>query len=112
MNFEINKVKIITFVPEENANDLVNALSDAGAGVIGNYSHCSVTSEVVGTFRPNEDAKPYLGKPNEIEHVNELKVEVQCEVGIVKEILRVVRANHPYEEVAIDIIPLLDEIYF
>ena len=60
MNFNINKVKIIVTVPKEKTEDIRNAICDLGAGVIGNYSHCSISTKCIGTFKPNDNSNPYL----------------------------------------------------
>lgn len=112
MKFDINKVKIMVTVPVENANEVRNAMCEAGAGVIGNYTHCSMSTSVIGTFKPTEDANPYIGKANELEFVNEDKVDVICDVKLVKQVIRKLREVHPYEEPAIDIVPLIDEDCF
>ncbi len=109
MKVDINKVKIIVTVPEENVDSLREALCSSGAGVIGNYTFCSMTSKVIGTFMPNEKANPYIGSKNTLEFVKEEKLEVICEVQDVKKVLKALRQAHPYEEPGIDIIPLLDE---
>ena len=66
----------------------------------------------MGTFRPNEKADPYIGKDGKLEFVNEEKLEVVCDVTKVNEAITALRKAHPYEEPAIEIIPLLDEEMF
>lgn len=112
MNIEINKVKIIVTIPIENVNEVRNAICEAGAGVIGNYTHCSMSTKCVGTFKPTDEANPYIGKRNNLEFVEEEKLEVVCDVNIVKNVISKLREVHPYEEPAIDIIPLIDENAF
>ena len=109
MNFNIKKVKIFVTVPEENLDEVRNAMCNAGAGIIGNYSFCSTSTKSIGTFLPNEGAKPYIGENNKLEFVKEEKLEVICDVDKVKEVIQALRKVHPYEEPAIDIVPLLDE---
>jgi len=109
MNIDVKKVKIIVTSPTENASDIRQVLGDAGAGVIGNYVHCSISTDCVGTFRGNNESNPSLGSKNKLETVREVKIEVQCEIEKVKFILSKLREAHPYEEPAIDIIPLIDE---
>lgn len=109
MKVDINKVKIITTIPLANVDEVRNALCDAGAGIIGNYTHCSMSSKCIGTFKPNDEAKPYIGENNKLEFVEEEKLEVVCNIDKVKTVLSELRKAHPYEEPAIDIIPLLDE---
>lgn len=112
MNIEINRVKIAVTVPLEDVEKVRNAICEAGAGVIGNYSYCSMSTKTVGTFRPNDEANPYIGENGNLEFVDEEKLEVVCDFDKVKRVLAVLKNVHPYEEPAIDIMPLIDESYF
>ncbi len=112
MNFNINKVKIIVTVPIKNVEEVRSAICESGAGVIGNYTHCSMSTKCMGTFKPNDEANPYIGQRNTLEFVEEEKLEVVCDCKSVKEVIHKLREVHPYEEPAIDIIPLLDESDF
>ncbi len=112
MKLDINKVKIVVTVPAENLEDVRMAVCNAGAWIIGNYSFCSMTTKTVGTFKPNDKANPYIWEKNKLEYVDEEKLEVLCDVSKVKNILKELRKVHPYEEPAIDIIPLIDEDNF
>lgn len=109
MNIDINKVLITVTVPTENAEDLRNAICNAGAGVIGNYTHCTSNSITKGTFIPMDEANPYIGKKNRLEVVEEERIETVCDIKILKQVLKRLREVHPYEEPAINIIPLIDE---
>jgi len=109
MNIDINKVKIVVTVPIKNIDEVRNAICAEGAGVIGNYTHCSMTTKCIGTFKPTNEANPYIGEKNKLEFVEEEKLEVMCDINIVKKVLKKLREVHPYEEPAIDIIPLLNE---
>ena len=109
MYFNISRVMIIVTVPKENTEEVRTAICNEGAGVIGNYSHCSVSTKCIGTFKPNDNANPYIGESNKLEFVEEDKLEVVCSVDKVKSVVSKLRDIHPYEEPAIDIIPLLDE---
>ena len=112
MNFNIKKVKIFVTVPEENLEEVRIAMCDAGAGIIGNYTFCSTSVKSIGTFMPNDNANPYIGDNNKLEFVEEEKLEVICDIENVKKVIQKLRNVHPYEEPAIDIIPILDESYF
>ena len=112
MKLEINKVKIAVMVPPENADDLRSLICETGAGTIGNYTECSVSTNVIGTFKPNDKANPSKGIKNKLEKVNEIKLEIICNVENVKEVLEIIKKNHPYETPGIDIIPLMDENLF
>jgi len=109
MKVDINRVKISVTVPVDNVTEVRNAMCEAGAGIIGNYDYCSNSCKVIGTFKPNDKANPYIGSKNRLEYVDEEKLEVVCDVEKAKSVITALRKAHPYEEPGIDIIPLLDE---
>ncbi len=109
MNFSIRRVKIIVTVPKESLVVVRDAVCNAGAGVIGNYSYCSTSINCIGTFIPNNHAHPFLGNLHQLEIVEEEKLEVVCSIQLAKKVISQLRKVHPYEEPAIDIIPLIDE---
>lgn len=104
-----NIVKIVVFVPNENADDLRQTLGEAGAGVLGEYTFCSFSSAGVGRFLPSENATPHLGKNGELNHVMEHRIEVTCKRNDAKNIVQALKKAHPYEEVAFDVYPLIEE---
>ena len=112
MNFNVNRVKIFVTVPIDNVENVRKAVCEAGAGIIGEYSYCTSSTRVTGTFIPSENANPYIGELNKLEYVDEEKLEFVCDVDKVKKVIEQLRVNHPYEETAIDIIPLIDEKEF
>lgn len=109
MNIDVEKVKIIVTVPLDNVNELREAICNEGAGVIGNYTFCSTATKCIGTFKPSDSANPYIGERNRLEVVEEEKLEVVCDMNIAKKVIQKIREVHPYEEPAIDIIPLISE---
>ena len=98
--------KLVVFVPIENRLQLMNAMFEAGAGNIGNYSEASFTSNGEGSFKGNVDSNPTMGKVNERTYVQEGRVEVLVENHHLNMVLAAMKANHPYEEVAYDLIAL------
>ena len=52
MNIDIKRVKIVVTVPPENTADVRNAICNEGAGIIGNYTHCSMITKCIGTSKP------------------------------------------------------------
>ena len=101
--------KIVTFVPIQSAQKVRMAMGDAGAGVLGNYHHASFTSRGIGRFIPGEGAKPAIGKVGKLEEVEEERIEVICRKEKVKNVIAVIKATHPYEEIPLEIYPLVDE---
>ncbi|MBM7569641.1 Nif3-like dinuclear metal center hexameric protein [Aquibacillus albus] len=101
-------IKLIVYVPETHAANVTSALGDAGAGHIGQYSHCSFQSKGVGAFKALEGTNPFIGEKGEIEKVNEIKLETIIKENQLSSLLAVLKDAHPYEEVAYDLIPLLN----
>jgi dinuclear metal center YbgI/SA1388 family protein len=104
-----NLVKLVTFIPKESAEKVLEALHEAGAGQIGNYKNCSFRQEGVGSFMPTGDANPNIGSLNQLELVNEMRVELLFPTHLEGRIMKALRENHPYEEVAFYLTPLSNE---
>lgn len=98
--------KLFTFVPLAHADKVRQAIFEAGAGHIGNYSECSFSSEGVGTFKAGENTNPYVGDIGSQHKENELRVEVIFPSYLEPKIVKSLLAAHPYEEPAYDIISL------
>lgn len=99
-------VKLVTFVPADHAEAVRDAMSDAGAGCIGNYDSCSFSHPGEGAFRGGRDTKPFIGTPGKLERVAEVRLEMICRRSVLPAALRAMRESHPYEEPAFDLIPL------
>lgn len=99
-------MKLVTFVPEDAADPLRAALSDAGAGRIGDYTECSFSVKGEGTFRGGEGANPTIGERGRFERVPELRMEMVLPVERVSAVVEALRRVHPYEEPAFDLLPL------
>lgn len=98
--------KLVTFVPQENLSALQQALFNAGAGVIGDYSECSFTTEGTGTFFGSENTNPAAGKKGVRESVSEKRLEVLLNSSNLNRVTKALYTAHPYEEPAFDIYPL------
>ncbi|HEY0741905.1 MAG TPA: Nif3-like dinuclear metal center hexameric protein [Chryseosolibacter sp.] len=92
--------KLVTFVPKDKTDSVLQALHTAGAGQIGNYKNCSFRVEGTGTFLPVEDADPTIGTVGKQEYVNEDRIEVIFPAYLDSMMLRALKEAHPYEEVA------------
>lgn len=105
---ESDFVKIRTAVPVAGAATVRQAMGDAGAGVQGNYHHCSGSIRSLGRFTPLPGAAPAIGEVGKPEEVEEEVIEMLCHKEKVKLVIDALRAAHPYEEPAIDIMPRYD----
>ena len=101
--------KLIFFVPINSATVVKDAIFSTGAGSLGNYSHCSFESKGVGQFKPLAGSSPSIGSIDEIERVDELKIEILCSENNIKEAIQSLKISHPYEEVAYEVYKVLQE---
>jgi len=99
--------KIVVFAPESHADILREAMGAAGAGKIGNYSHCTFSIKGTGRFRPLDGAQPAIGTVGEFEEVTEERIETVCEAEALQAVLSAIKAVHPYEEPATDVYEVL-----
>ncbi len=102
-------LKLEVFVPKENLDVLKSSLFSVGAGNIGNYQECGFFAEGAGTFRPKEGSNPAVGQIDELSHVQEIKAEFILSKHIQQKVLSAMYANHPYEEVAYNLIPIVNK---
>jgi dinuclear metal center YbgI/SA1388 family protein len=98
--------KLVVFVPEAYASRVRQAMLDAGAGHIGNYSHCSFGTHGEGSFKALEGTHPFVGKQGEMHFEKEVRIETIVPETILPPVLQAMLAVHPYEEVAYDVYPL------
>ncbi len=100
------QVKIVVGVPATHADEVREAMGDAGAGKIGDYSHCSFSVKGVGRFKPLAGAHPSIGEIGKIEEVAEEQIETVCLKKDLDKVIDAIKQVHPYEEIAISIYPL------
>ncbi|MEL6412749.1 MAG: Nif3-like dinuclear metal center hexameric protein [Bacteroidota bacterium] len=98
--------KLTTFAPPTAVKPVLQALHQAGAGCIGDYTHCSFFSTGTGTFQPKIEAQPYTGVPQQLSQVAEERIEVLFPTHLQTTIIRTLQATHPYQEVAYNILPI------
>ncbi|MCB0826826.1 MAG: Nif3-like dinuclear metal center hexameric protein [Armatimonadetes bacterium] len=98
--------KIVVFAPGAALQSLIDAMSQAGAGVIGNYERCAFFSTGHGTFRGNENSNPTVGRREVEETVEETRIEMRVASACLDRVLAAMKSAHPYEEPAFDVMPL------
>lgn len=98
--------RIVVFVPETHADEVLSAADSAGAARIGSYSRCSFRSMGTGSFRGDAGSAPFSGAPGREERVEEVRLETVAAGALVPRVLRAIRDAHPYEEPVVDVIPL------
>ena len=99
-------VKIVIFVPETHTDIVREAMGKAGAGKIGNYTHCTFSTKGIGRFKPEQGANPHIGEVGTIEEVVEERIETVCEREKLDTVIDTIKSVHPYDEIAYDVYPL------
>ena len=100
-------VKIVVYVPETHADAVRLAMGKAGAGKVGNYSFCTFSAKGIGRFKPEKGANPTIGKVGKLGSVAEERIETICTREKLAEVVSAIKKAHPYEEVTMDIYPLI-----
>lgn len=98
--------KLVVMVPVGDEDALVDALAAAGAGAIGEYERCAWSTTGIGTFVPGDRARPTIGQRGAITRVEEARVEMVAPRRLRETVLAALRAAHPYEEPAFDVLEL------
>ena len=95
-------LKLVFFVPEDDAESVKTKLFKAGAGQLGEYDQCSWESSGTGQFRPSANANPTLGKPGALTRVPELRIEVLVAGSCADLVQQALIDAHPYETPAFE----------
>lgn len=98
--------KLVVFVPEGYEDAVADALSVAGSGVIGDYTHCTFRTPGTGTFLPGEGSDPYLGEKGRLQREPEIRLETVVPAHLARDAVDAATAAHPYEEVPVDVYPI------
>ncbi|MBP2604182.1 NGG1p interacting factor NIF3 [Acinetobacter calcoaceticus] len=101
-------LKLIYYVPESHLELTKQAIFSAGAGGIGNYEHCAWQVKGIGQFKPVKGADPYIGQLNELEQVDEWRVETIVLEENARAVAKALKASHPYEEPAFEFIQIIE----
>ncbi|KGM45294.1 Nif3-like dinuclear metal center hexameric protein [Neobacillus niacini] len=104
--YETKLKKLVVFTPISHAKEIRKVLGDIGAGFIGNYSHCSFSTDGTGRFLPGENTNPHIGQQGQLEAVDEVRIETIVPESLLKRAITAMIKVHPYEEVAYDVYPV------
>ena len=104
-----DRLRLVTFVPVDDVEQVVDALAAAGAGAQGDYERCAFVVHGTGTFTPLPGAAPAIGDVGDRVEVTEARVEMDLPAGIAGTVVTALRDAHPYEEVAFDLVTVRPE---
>lgn len=105
-----SQYKLVAFVPKSDMRKVSEAVFKAGAGYIGEYSHCSYRLEGTGTFLGSEASNPTVGEAGRLEEADEVRFETAVPPHALEAVLRALRKAHSYEEPAFDVYPLKADV--
>lgn len=103
-----NNVKVVVFVPTSYADVVREAMGRAGAGVIGNYGYCSFSVKGQARYKPLEGANPAIVESETMAGIPEERIETIMPKEDIHFLIEEIKKVHPYEEVGIDIHPLIE----
>ena len=104
--------KVVTYVPEKCFEEFSSSLLSTTFDTIGKYTNCMSWSSVTSTWTPSEGANPFIGTIGEKSVEKEVRLEIRCTDEEIKNLLSLIRENHPYEEAEIDVFPMLTDDMF
>ena len=96
--------KLFVTCPETHTDKIIKAMAAAGAGVVGEYTHCAFITKGMGNYLPSDKANPYIGVPGKMSREPEDKVEMICPDDKLEDVIDAIRSVHPYETPTIDVI--------
>ena len=102
----MQKYKLVVTAPLTHADIVREAIGNAGGGKIGKYSHCSFSTRGQGRFIPLNGANPHIGSIGTFEVVEEERIEVTVNEGVLEDVIQAMKRVHPYEEVVYDVYKL------
>lgn len=109
MSAQPARVMILVTAPRDAVDGILDAISRAGGGIIGEYTHCAFIAQGTGMFKPSAEAQPHVGAKGQINEEPEARIETFCERTVARAVVAAIRDAHPYEEPVIYVIPLLAE---
>jgi len=97
---------LVIYVPTEYAHAVRQAIGDAGAGHLGNYTHCSFSLDGTGRFTPGPGANPTVGAVGSPEEVPETRIEAIYPRARRHAVVGAALSVHPYETPAFMTFPV------
>ncbi|MBN2015343.1 divalent cation tolerance protein CutA [Candidatus Dojkabacteria bacterium] len=99
--------KVITFCPNNSIDKVISAMAEAGAGNVGNYSHCAFITKGEGNWFSGKGSNPTIGQVGKISREKENKIEMVCPKNKLKSVVEAIKRSHPYEEPEINVYELV-----
>ena len=95
--------KLTTYIPSENVAKLKSEIFKIGGGSLGKYDNCSFSYKGLGSFKGNKKSNPKIGNKLTYTEIEEVCVNITFLKHLEKEVVKALKENHPYEEIAYEI---------
>lgn len=89
--------KFVGFVPKTHVEQVRTAVTAVNSLELQGYRQCSFTSEGIGSFEPLATAKPFIGDNQQLNFVEEVRLELIVKTTEVATIVAAYQQAHPYE---------------
>ncbi len=99
--------KISVTIPQEYKDELMDSINSVMGQIYPGYDRVFSITKTEGTWRTLEGADPFNGRIGEITSAEELRIDFAVQEKDLKKVLEVIADVHPYEEPAIDVIPMI-----
>ncbi len=99
--------KISVAIPAEYKDELMDAVNGSMQQIYPGYDRVFSIARTEGTWRSLEGSDPFIGKAGEVSVEEELRIDFAVKAEDLKAVVRAIRSVHPYEEPAIDILPMM-----
>lgn len=103
----MKRYRLDIYLPAESVNTMLEALHEAGAGIVGKYSHVAAITQMEGIWLAEEGANPHVGAVGKLCRTAEVKLTTRCPEHALPNVLHAIRSVHPYEEPVVDVTELL-----
>ncbi|MEK6902694.1 MAG: hypothetical protein AABX02_03870 [archaeon] len=103
-----NFVKLVVCVPKTHMEPILDAMHKHGCGSFGDkkYEGVAFLTFGHGTWIALKGSKPFKGRLNRREMVQEVRIETTCPSTKASEMVKVLRSIHPYEEPVVELYAL------
>jgi len=99
--------KVRVSVPEDFADRIMDAVAGHTGSMYPGYSRVFSIIRSEGTWIPREGSDPFIGDAGRISRVEELILEFAVYEEDLRNVLRIIEKEHPYEEPGVDVLEMI-----
>ncbi len=103
----LDAYRVSVNIPEGLEQGLMDSIDEILTPLYPGYGRCFNFWPVTGTWIPLPGSEPFIGSENVVEEVREIRVEFAVRAEELETVISRIVEVHPYEEPAIDVLPLI-----